>query len=265
MGGETPSPSAGSLASLPLTARGPISARLGAEAAGYHLTVAADARLRGTSQAQRLDSTFSRTGISLSAGDLRVGLGVGTLSAGGRALELGGTTPSARANEARYTRPGVAAWFRNGPLGVEQGFTIARALPGAGSSHLSLSMAISGNARPSLSSAGQSVLFARGTTALRYGALRTTDAAGRVLPSHLSLSAGVLSIDVDARGARYPLQIDPLIERTGKLTGAGEVGAGAFGLTVAISADGATALIGGPHDAEFEGSVWVFTRSGSRS
>ena len=48
-----------------------------------------------------------------------------------------------------------------------------------------------------------------------------------------------------------------------KLTGTGESGEGRFGDSVALSGDGDTALIGGPHDNERQGAAWVFTRSGS--
>ena len=48
-----------------------------------------------------------------------------------------------------------------------------------------------------------------------------------------------------------------------KLTGAGESGAGAFGWSAALSANGATALIGGEADDGGLGAAWVFTRSGS--
>jgi hypothetical protein len=48
-----------------------------------------------------------------------------------------------------------------------------------------------------------------------------------------------------------------------KLTGGEELGAGEFGWGVALSADGATALIGGRGDDGGAGAVWVFTRSGS--
>ena len=48
-----------------------------------------------------------------------------------------------------------------------------------------------------------------------------------------------------------------------KLTGGGEVGAGRFGESVALSSDGETALIGGPGDGgKNTGAAWVFTRSG---
>jgi hypothetical protein len=48
-----------------------------------------------------------------------------------------------------------------------------------------------------------------------------------------------------------------------KLTGGEESGAGLFGGSVALSADGETALIAGPRDKNYVGAAWVFTRSGS--
>ena len=47
-----------------------------------------------------------------------------------------------------------------------------------------------------------------------------------------------------------------------KLVGSGAVGAAFQGVTVALSADGNTALIGGTNDNSNAGAVWVFTRSG---
>ncbi len=68
---------------------------------------------------------------------------------------------------------------------------------------------------------------------------------------------------VDAAGARYPVTVDPLIQQGGKLTGSGETAEGLFGWSVALSADGNTALVGGPGDNEQLGAAWVFTRSGT--
>ncbi len=50
-----------------------------------------------------------------------------------------------------------------------------------------------------------------------------------------------------------------LFQPGGKLTAAGEAGAGFFGFSVALSADGNTALVGAPVDD----AAWVFTRSDS--
>ncbi len=48
-----------------------------------------------------------------------------------------------------------------------------------------------------------------------------------------------------------------------KLKGGGEVGKAFFGESVALSADGETALMGAPQDDHDAGAAWVFTRSGS--
>jgi hypothetical protein len=48
-----------------------------------------------------------------------------------------------------------------------------------------------------------------------------------------------------------------------KLLGSGAVGNSQQGWAVALSADGNTALVGGPADSQSVGAVWVFTRSGS--
>jgi hypothetical protein len=47
-----------------------------------------------------------------------------------------------------------------------------------------------------------------------------------------------------------------------KLVGSGAVGNAYQGLSVAISADGNTALVGGPDDNKRAGAAWVYTRSG---
>ena len=46
-----------------------------------------------------------------------------------------------------------------------------------------------------------------------------------------------------------------------KLVGGGAVGAAQQGVSVALSADGNTAIIGGPRDNSFVGAAWVFTRN----
>ena len=47
-----------------------------------------------------------------------------------------------------------------------------------------------------------------------------------------------------------------------KLVGTGAVGAAQQGFSVALSADGNTATVGGPGDNSGAGAAWVFTRSG---
>jgi len=50
-------------------------------------------------------------------------------------------------------------------------------------------------------------------------------------------------------------------QQGGKLVGWGAIGNAEQGFAVALSADGNTALVGGPFDNNFAGAAWVFTRS----
>ncbi len=102
-----------------------------------------------------------------------------------------------------------------------------------------------------------------GRVVLRYVGLRAIDARGRVLHAWLDASVGRLLVRVDARGARYPLRIDPFLQEGAKLVGTGAAGDAKQGWSVALSGDGNTALVGGPGDNDDVGAVWVFTRSGT--
>ena len=52
------------------------------------------------------------------------------------------------------------------------------------------------------------------------------------------------------------------VQQGDKLVGAGAVGQGLQGSSVALSADGNTAIVGGAIDANWKGAAWAFTRSG---
>ena len=135
---------------------------------------------------------------------------------------------------------------------------------GKPSARLTLTIALSGNATATVSRAGQLVTLRHGSARLSYGALVATDAVGRTLHSQLALAPGKLLIEVAAAHARYPIAIDPLIQRGGKLTSGEEGDEARFGSSAALSADGSTLLIGGPEDNGSRGAAWVFTRlSGS--
>ena len=55
---------------------------------------------------------------------------------------------------------------------------------------------------------------------------------------------------------------DVWTQQGGKLVGTGVVGHAGQGISVALSADGNTALVGGPYDNSYIGAAWVFTRGG---
>jgi hypothetical protein len=256
------------LSSLPASALGPVSQAIGAADPRYRIKPSAGG-LAASNPAQRLAERFDSSGLAVSWRSARLRLSPPAMGYGSARQAPAAVAPSARANRVSFAQAGLSEWYANGPLGLEQGFTIARAPAGPEAGPLTLAMTLSGNAHAALAAGHQSVtLSAAGAPALHYGHLVARDANGRSLPSWLALARGRLLLRVDARGARYPLRIDPFIQQGEKLTGAGETGGpffvgGLFGFDVALSADGNTALIGGPFDGEGVGAAWVFTRSGS--
>ncbi|HEY7537544.1 MAG TPA: IPT/TIG domain-containing protein [Gaiellaceae bacterium] len=67
----------------------------------------------------------------------------------------------------------------------------------------------------------------------------------------------------DTARSKAAATLAAFIQQGDKLTGGGETGNGYFGVSIALSADGSTALVGGPIDDGNRGAAWVFTRSGS--
>jgi hypothetical protein len=213
---------------------------------------------------QRLRARFGVSGVTLRHGALVASLGPPTLD-GSASPQPGRVAPQASSNMVTYRYGDVNAWYANGPLGLEQGFVLARP-PAAGRAGLvTISMKLSGNMRARVGAGAQGVSLRLGRgPSLLYGGLRATDASGRTLTASLALRSGNVVLRVDTRGARYPLRIDPLVQQGAKLTGGEEeTTAGAFGFSVALSGDGSTALVGVPDDHPRAGAVWVFVRVGS--
>jgi hypothetical protein len=251
------------LSSLPLTAQRAVSATLGADDGAYSVR-ALEGELQASAPAQGLSTRFSRSGVLVSSGTTRVGFSLSALGYGSSPQALERVSPHARGNRVSYARAGLSEWYANGPLGLEQGFTLQRPRVGQVTRALTLSLSLSGNARAAVGSGAQSVTLSHsGGPTLRYTGLSVIDARGHTLRSWLELRGASLLLRVDARGALYPLRIDPFIQQGEKLTGSGESGKGFFGYGVALSSDGNTALIGGYANNAKVGAAWVFTRSGT--
>jgi IPT/TIG domain/FG-GAP repeat len=261
--GENPlAPPRERLSSLPLIAQAPVSSALGAADPAYRIR-AASGGFQAFSPGQRLSVGFERSHVLIGSGAAHLALSLRAVGYGSLLEPVGEVVPRLQGARVLYARAGLSEWYANGPLGLEQGFSVTRppAAPGAGA--LTISMGLSGDAHAALGAGGRSIVLASssGGPTLRYGDLAAVDARGRVLHSWLALDGANILLRVDARGARYPLRIDPLVQQA-ELTGGGEQGSGLLGFSVALSADGGTALVGAPEDGGNIGAAWVFTRSG---
>jgi FG-GAP repeat len=251
-----------SLLSLPLSARGPVSASFGEDSAAFAVGGTAGS-FQASNPAQRLRATFDRAGVLVYSDGARVALALDAIGYGDALRRLALGAPSAAGNRVSYRHSGIGEWYVNGPLGLEQSFTLSRAPTRGASGPLTIAVALSRNVHASLAAGGQSVTMSRaGRTVLRYTGLSVTDATGRSLRSSLALAAGRILIHVDADGARYPLRIDPFVQQGEKLTGKEESKEGLLGYSVALSANGDTAVVGAAYDEKQAGAAYVFTRSG---
>jgi hypothetical protein len=249
------------LLGLPVLARGPVSSALGAAYPGFSVHDA-DGRLAATNPSQHLSTSFTTSGVSIRAGATRVRMRLVAVGFGSMLQAVGSATPRPRGNRVTYEHHGLDEWYANGPLGLEQGFTVARAPARRARGPLALAIGLSGDAQASLQSGGQEVaLTSYSHTGLRYTGLSATDASGHRLRTWIGLRRGQILLHVDASRARFPLQIDPFVQQGKKITGKEEVEFSFLGTSVALSADGNTALVGGPGDNKV-GAAWVFTRTG---
>jgi hypothetical protein len=148
-------------------------------------------------------------------------------------------------------------------LGFEQEFMVSRRPAGAGRS-FSIVLGYGGDLRADLAGRGGIAMEDRSGPVLSYGGLRVTDARGVALASRFSLASGEVRIVVDDTRAVYPLTIDPSIAPAATLLPPFHAGSDDFGWSVAMSADGQTALIGainaGSTDA---GAAYLYTASAS--
>jgi hypothetical protein len=225
---------------LPAAAELAVARGIGAADSAYWARRAATG-LFADNPAQTLAVRFGRGGITVRHGRDWVGLrSTGPAS-----------SPLASHNRVSYRRPGVEEWYANGPLGLEQGFTISS--PGT-----PVAIALSGTLRPRLTADAVDFVAAGGRAVLRYGGLQATDATGRPLPARLKLNGRTLRIAVDDHGARYPIRIDPLLE-VAELT-AGGTTLGQVGWSLAMSGDTIAAGADTYPDNSKTGTVYVFVK-----
>lgn len=167
--------------------------------------------------------------------------------------------------EARVVRAGVLEWWRSLPRGLEHGVTLASRPPGAGA--LVLLVGVEGLRAED--DAGGVALTEDGSVRARYGELVVRDADGRRVRGALLARGDHVRIEVDDRGARYPLVVDPLLTPVleASILPADVLNLDRFGYSVALDRSGTRLLVGVPFDDTTRGtnagSARVLVRSGT--
>jgi hypothetical protein len=254
-------PAASTSSDLPREAQLPVSAALGRDESIYY----AQARSSGYTIAnsrQKLAADFSSQGVDVVCDGARWGMRLQAYGYGDVLTAVAGTAPRAISNRIEYSRGALTEWYVNGPMGLEQGFTVARAAEAASHEPLTLAMLLSGDLEASLDQDRTGVKLAgrRGKVELKYGGLSAFDASGKALPAWIELANRRLLLRVDTAAARYPITIDPIIQ-SAKLTASDGQNGDGFGISVAISGD--TVVVGADEADHTAGAAYVFVKPAS--
>ena len=240
---------------LPLAARGVVSTAVASDDPRYRISPSA-AGLTARNPVQGLRLRFSRAGVGVAANGNDLQLALRAVGRGAAVQRLATVAPQmTAANRTVYRRSGLSEWYANGPLGLEQGFTLQHRPAGRGA--LTFTVGLAGSLAARATQHGQTVSFG----SLAYRGLVVTDARGRKLPAQLRLAHDRLVISVSDRAARYPVRVDPFLQ-TSELTASDGAANDNLGASVAIS--GGTIVAGTPFHPvggnANQGAVYVFTQ-----
>jgi len=196
----------------------------------YTINSKACARLPGNG----LRGCFGRRGPRFTADTVDLSLRLRAWGRAGRLEPVDLSRGAPAANRIEYRAKGISEWWRALPIGYEQGFTLDKAPDGAGR----VVLALQASAAPEIEHG--SLHWGR----LYYGKLHVVDAGGKVLPATLTAHGKTIRLSFDATHAVYPVTVDPLVWVQQMVTASDAVDNDRFGYSVALSADGTTALIG---------------------
>ncbi len=256
-------PVAAGFSSLSPAMQSSVSAALGRDQARYRAERHANG-FTARNDRQKLSSVFTPAGLEIRRHGSRFRLLLRGYGYAGALQPAGEAVPCAEANRIEYRRGPLTEWYVNGPLGLEQGFTLAQP-PGSRDQRgvLIIALAVSGDLTAAVDP-GKTRLTLTGHTGqseLRYTGLTAFDATGRELPASLELRGARLRLEVDDTHAKYPVVIDPFVQAA-KLTASDGQMDDSLGYSVAVS--GNTAVVGAPFanvdGVSDAGAVYVFVQ-----
>jgi hypothetical protein len=252
------------LTTLPLAAQPKISATLGRNNPSYFLH-SGSGGLNAGNAAQGLDVHFSVKSVDVRSSGANWQLSFRGYGYGDVVKETSAVVPQPGANRVEYRRGSLTEWYVNGPIGVEQGFTISERPGKVTGQPLTIALSVSGDWRTT--TAGQRSLTLTGQdgqSKLQYAGLCAYDANGKDLQASMELRGNRLLLKVDDALARYPVVVDPWLQRA-RLTATDGGIDDQLGWSVAIS--GNTVVLGSPFwqtgRGQSPGAGYVFVKPAS--
>ncbi len=235
------------ISTLPVAAQPSISAVLGRDIRDYHVQ-AADGGFSATNPHQNLAARFAPGGVEVRHGGSRWAMTLLGWGYGDAIAKLDAATPQASSNRVEYRHDSLTEWYVNGPIGIEQGFTLNQAPGKSNGRPLTIALTLSGDLTPVVDSGKKSLLLSnrQKDAVLRYTGLRAYDADGKELSASLELSGQQLRLRVADNGARYPVVIDPITQEA-TLTSSNAQPGDMLGYSVALNPVGTVAVVGAPN------------------
>ena len=252
------------VASLPAEAQSAISSAVGRDGNSYKAIIHSNGCQIENAQ-QRLSAGFQTSGVQVRSGSAHWGMALEGYGYGDAIKQLRAARPEAKQNRVEYRRGAVTEWYVNGPLGLEQGFTLAEAPSAQRGEAVTIALALSGDLQAVVDAnrTGLKLSDRKRQETLRYGGLSASDATGKTLPSWMEVRGTELRLRVNDAGAVYPVVVDPWIQLA-KLTTSDGKANDFFGNAISISNDGNTVAIGALQKKvgiNFEqGAVYIFVK-----
>jgi len=255
------------LSDLPFEAQSAISSQLGRHLPVY-FAVSGKSGLNLANPAQQLTTRFTSKGVEFRRG--RTLLWGFSLQAYGyeHALKsVGHSIPRVTANRVEFLRGSLTEWYTNGPLGLEQGFSIKSAPAKASGKPLTFVLSTWGSLQATAYDSyrrGISLASSTGTAQLRYGGLAAHDSRDTQLPVWIEMQGNKLLLRINDNAAQYPLTIDPVVQLA-ELSASDAQNGDEFGYSVSM--DSNTIVVGAPFHAGGsnlgQGAVYVFSKPSS--
>jgi hypothetical protein len=258
-------PSLTAHAQIPAGAQSVVSATLGKADEAYRAKISGQGY--GTENpANHLAAQYAANGVEIRSQNANLGFefqGWGYGKAGATKEDRTLVAPLVDANRVEYRRGALTEWYVNGPLGIEQGFTISDAPVGVASRDsqheaLDISLHLRGNLSASVEP-GRHALTLRdqtGVETLRYGPLLAYDASGRELESWMEVQDRSLRLRVNTTGARYPITVDPWVQAAELTVSSASALSGAIGRSVAVGGVGGNTIVVGGNNITISGNTY---------
>jgi hypothetical protein len=284
-----PAPAAAGLASLPREAQSSVSAALGRDRSDYQARAHGEG-FRAENVRHNLAADFTSAGVEVRSGNGLWKLALHSYGYGNTLKPVGAAAPRVDRNRVEYRRGPLTEWYVNGPLGLEQGFTlnvrpgcrgtacrtlapshdairggqsprVGQALPllsQTGNEPLTVALALSGDVTAAVdpNQTGMTLTSRDGRAVLRYTGLVARDAGGKDLHAWLEVRGAKLLLEVDDTRARYPVVIDPWVQLVA-FTGSD------WSYPDSVATDGNTVVVGDTCANGCNGAAYVLVRLAS--